>query len=605
MKKHPEESNRRRKFSARAAKKAFSHMAKEHPGYLVSFVVAIALAFAYVFVSIYAPSELRNLTNTITDSVSAGVSIPMDEIMHYGILLAVLYFVSAAVSYLSSFILETISNYYARDLRKAIENKINAMPLSYFDSHQFGDILSRITNDVDNIAQNFASSVATLVQNVIMLFGVVVMMFVKSWQLALTCIASLPILLLVIFAMGRLAFPQFRKRQKILGDINGTIEENYSGQMIIKAFGNEQLERDQFDEPNKELGKTMLAGEAFMGMLQPAMNFVSYLAYAGVLLVGGLLLVKGTAGMDYGRLTEFLVYVNLFQSPLSSISQSMNALSSASAASGRVYEFLDEEELPDESSKESRLIKDGEKEIKGEVEFSHVCFSYDPSREIIHDFSAKVKPGSKVAIVGPTGAGKTTMVNLLMRFYEVGSGSISIDGVDIASMKREELREIFGMVLQDTWVFQGTLRENLVYNTKNVSEEDIASALKATHMLHYVKTLPGGLDYEIKDGSSLSSGEKQLLTITRAMIRKAPLLILDEATSNVDTRTEERIQKAMDALTKGRTSFVIAHRLSTIKNADLILVMKEGNIIEQGIHEELMEMNGFYAGLYNSQFAFE
>ncbi len=604
MKKHPEEP-KRRKFSARAAKKAFSHMAKEHPGYLVAFVVAIALAFAYVFVSIYAPSELRNLTNVITDSASAGKTIPMDEIMHYGILLAVLYFVSAAVSYLSSFILETISNYYARDLRKAIENKINVMPLSYFDSHQFGDILSRITNDVDNIAQNFASSVATLVQNVIMLFGVVVMMFVKSWQLALTCIASLPILLLVIFAMGRLAFPQFRKRQKILGDINGTIEENYSGQMIIKAFGNEQLERDQFDGPNKELGKTMLAGEAFMGMLQPAMNFVSYLAYAGVLLVGGLLLVKGDAGVDYGRLTEFLVYVNLFQSPLSSISQSMNALSSASAASGRVYEFLDEEELPDESFKESRLVKDGKKEIRGEVEFSHVCFSYDPSREIIHDFSAKVKPGSKVAIVGPTGAGKTTMVNLLMRFYEVGSGSISIDGVDIASMKREELREIFGMVLQDTWVFQGTLRENLVYNTKDVSEEDIASALKATHLLHYVKTLPGGLDYQIKDGSSLSSGEKQLLTITRAMIRKAPLLILDEATSNVDTRTEERIQKAMDALTKGRTSFVIAHRLSTIKNADLILVMKEGNIIEQGTHEELMEMNGFYAGLYNSQFAFE
>ena len=605
MKKHPDESNKRRKFSARAAKKAFSHMAKEHPGYLVSFVVAIALAFAYVFVSIYAPSELRNLTNTITDSVSAGVSIPMDEIMHYGILLAVLYFVSAAVSYLSSFILETISNYYARDLRKAIENKINAMPLSYFDSHQFGDILSRITNDVDNIAQNFASSIATLVQNLIMLFGVVIMMFVKSWQLALTCVASLPILLLVIMAMGRLAFPQFRKRQKILGDINGTIEENYSGQMIIKAFGNEQLEKDQFDGPNKELGKTMFYGEAFMGMLQPAMNFVSYLAYAGVLLVGGLLLVRGTEGMDYGRLAEFLVYVNLFQSPLSSISQSMNSLSSASAASGRVYEFLEEEELPDESAKEPQLLKEGNETVQGEVEFSHVSFSYDPSREIIHDFSAKVKPGSKVAIVGPTGAGKTTMVNLLMRFYEVNSGSISIDGVDISSMKREEVREIFGMVLQDTWVFQGTLRENLVYNTKDVSEEDIASALKATHMFHYVKTLPGGLDYEIKDGASLSSGEKQLLTITRAMIRKAPLLILDEATSNVDTRTEERIQKAMDALTKGRTSFVIAHRLSTIKNADLILVMKDGNIIEQGTHDELMGQNGFYAGLYNSQFAFE
>ncbi len=604
MKKHFDEPGKG-KFSAKSAKNAFSHMAKEHPSYIVLFVIAIVLAFVYVIFSIYSPTELGNLTNVITNSVTHGIAIPMDEIMHYGILLAVFYFISAVTSYASSFILNTISNYYARDLREAIENKINAMPLSYFDSHQFGDILSRITNDVDNIAQNFATSIATLAQNVIMLFGVVIMMFVKSWQLALTCVASLPILLIVILLMGKLAFPQFKKRQQILGDINGIIEENYSGQMIIKAFGNEQLEKDQFDEPNRLLGKTMFYGETFMGMLQPAMNFVSYLAYAGVLLVGGLLLVNGESGMDYGRLAEFLVYVNLFQSPLSSISQSMNSLSSASAASGRVYEFLGEEELANEADKPIVLIKEGKEGIKGEVEFSHVSFSYDPSREIIHDFSAKVKPGSKVAIVGPTGAGKTTMVNLLMRFYEVNSGSISIDGFDISALKREELHEIFGMVLQDTWVFQGTLRENLVFNTKNVTEEDIVEALKATHLLHYVKTLPGGLDYEIKDGASLSSGEKQLLTITRAMIRKAPLLILDEATSNVDTRTEERIQKAMDALTEGRTSFVIAHRLSTIKNADLILVMKDGNIIEQGTHDELMEQNGFYAGLYNSQFAFE
>ncbi len=604
MKKHFDESGKR-KFSAKATKKAFSHMAKEHPVYIVFFVLAIVLAIAYVIISIYSPSVLRNLTNVITNSVTESVAIPMNEITRYGTLLAVFYFISALTSYASNFILNTISNYYARDLRKAIEDKINAMPLSYFDSHQFGDILSRITNDVDNIAQNFATSIATLIQNVLMLFGVVIMMFVKSWQLALTCVGSLPILLVVIFLMGKLAFPQFRKRQQILGDINGIIEENYSGQMIIKAFGNEQLERDQFDDPNKLLGRTMFYGETFMGMLQPAMNFVSYLAYAGVLLVGGLLLINGESGMDYGRLAEFLVYVNLFQSPLSSISQSMNSLSSASAASGRVYEFLDEEELPSEASKPIALIAEGKEKIRGEVEFSHVSFSYEPSREIIHDFSAKIKPGSKVAIVGPTGAGKTTMVNLLMRFYEVNSGFISIDGVDISAMKREELHEIFGMVLQDTWVFQGTLRENLVFNTKNVAEEDINEALKATHLLHYVKTLPGGLDYEIKDGGSLSSGEKQLLTITRAMIRKAPLLILDEATSNVDTRTEERIQKAMDALTKGRTSFVIAHRLSTIKNADLILIMKDGNIIEQGTHDELMEQNGFYAGLYNSQFAFE
>lgn len=601
MKRRPDDLPKR-KFSFKDGKKALSLMGKEHPSYIVFFCVAVIFSLGYVVLSIYAPSEVSDLTNLIAAKATQGLEIPLDEVARYGILLSCLYFVSALLSYFSSFILNSISNYYARDLRKALEEKINRLPLRYFDTHPFGDILSRITNDVDNIAENFASSIATLIQSLLMLVGVLVMMFVKSWQLALTCVASLPLLLLLIFAMGRLAFPEFRKRQKILGEINGIIEENYSGQMIIKAFGNEAMEKEQFDEPNKRLGKTMLLSELFMGMLQPAMNFVSYLAYAGVLLVGGLLLVRGEQGMNYGTLAEFLIYVNLFQSPLSSISQSMNAISSASAASMRVYEFLGEKELETEENKKSGLLP--LETIKGEVEFDHVSFGYDESKEIIHDFSAKVKPGYKVAIVGPTGAGKTTMVNLFMRFYELKSGSISIDGVNAADLKRSDLRDIFGMVLQDTWVFEGSVRENLVYNTPGVTDEDIEKALQATHLSHYVKTLPGGLSYCIKDGSSLSSGEKQLLTITRAMIRNAPLLILDEATSNVDTRTEERIQKAMDALTKGRTSFVIAHRLSTIRNADLILVMKDGNIIEQGTHEELLSQKGFYYGLYTSQFAF-
>lgn len=599
------------KLSAKSVKTAFAGLSSSHPSYIVGFVFALILVIAGVVLAIFAPSELSNLTNVIANAVTKSaitgtpISIPMDEVAHYAIVLVCFYLASAICTFVSHFLLNSISNYYARDLRQAIEKKINVLPLSYFDTNQFGDILSRITNDVDNIAQNLTTSIANMFQGVLMLSGVLIMMFVKSWQLALTCIASLPILLILILLMGKLAMPQFRARQKVLGELNGVIEENYSGQLVIKAFGTEAKEKAQFDDPNKRLGKTMFLGEVYMGMLQPAMNFVSYLAYAGVLLVGGLLLIEGNSGVDYGRLAEFLVYVNLFQSPLSTISQSMNSLSSASAASGRVYEFLSEKVLDDDSKKPLRLLDKGKEVIKGEVEFRNVCFSYDPSREIIHDFSAKVAPGSKVAIVGPTGAGKTTMVNLLMRFYETSSGSISVDGVDTKNMSRSEIHDIFGMVLQDTWVFEGTLRENLVYNTPGVTEEQIQAALKATHLLHYVKTLPGGLDYQIKDDASLSSGEKQLLTITRAMLRGCPLLILDEATSNVDTRTEERIQKAMDALTRGKTSFVIAHRLSTIKNADLILVMKDGNIIEQGNHEELMEKNGFYASLYNSQFAFE
>ena len=599
--------NQRRKFSPKSVKKAFRSLLKDHLSYLIWFVVSLLFLLGSVLLSIFAPGKLSDLTNVIANAVTKSyvtgnpVSIPLDEVGAIAFVLLAFYVVGGFCSFASGYILNTISNLYAKDLRKAIGEKINALPLSYFDGHAYGDILSRITNDVDNIAQNFTTSIATLLQSSVMLVGVLIMMFIKSWQLALTCVASLPILLIVVLLMAKLAFPQFQARQSVLGELNGVIEENYSGQSIIKAFGNQKMERDQFNKVNFSLGKTMFKSEVYMGMLQPAMNFVSYLAYAGVLLVGGILLCQGNSGVDYGRLTEFLVYVNLFQSPLSSISQSMNSLSSASAASSRVYEFLEETEVSDESGKKPLLPG----VIKGQVEFEHVCFSYDDTREIIHDFSASIAAGSKVAIVGPTGAGKTTMVNLLMRFYEANSGRILIDGIPITEMSREEVHKTFGMVLQDTWVFQGTLRENLVYNTPNVTDEDIQKVLKATHLAHYVKTLPGGLDYQIKDGASLSSGEKQLLTIARAMIRNSPLLILDEATSNVDTRTEERIQKAMDALTEGRTSFVIAHRLSTIKNANLILVMKDGNIIEQGNHEELMRQNGFYASLYNSQFAFE
>ncbi len=564
--------------------------------YLPPIIISLIFTVGSTLLSIFAPQILSDLVNVI----SGGVPIDMNEVTRFAIILIVFYLSNALCTYVSSFIMTTVSQKMCRALRSDISQKINKVPLKYFDSHAYGDTLSRVTNDVDTIGNSMQQAVSMVVQSVCMLIGVLIAMFVSCWQLALTVLIIVPFMAVLLFIIMKFSQPQFRKQQDELAVLNGKVEENYSGQLVIKAFNAEGRTGSDFENTNARLKKSTFLSQALSGIMQPAMNFISYFAYAAVCVVAGILITNAGSGVTFGTLSAFLVYVNLFQSPLSQIAQAANVLQSAAAASGRVFAFLEEEELEDESGKE-RKLKDG---VRGEVEFRHVRFGYNDDRIIIPDFSAKVQPGWKVAIVGPTGAGKTTMVNLLMRFYEVNSGDILIDGVSIKDMPREEVHDLFGMVLQDTWMFEGTLRENIVYS-KQATDEQVRAACDAAGITHYITTQPGGLDHYVENGDEISGGQKQLITIARAMIENAPMLILDEATSNVDTRTEEIIQTAMDNLTRGRTSFVIAHRLSTIKNADLILVMRDGNIVEQGKHEELLERGGFYASLYNSQFAGE
>ncbi len=573
--------------------------------YRPSFIISTVLLVVSVICTIIAPSYLKELTNEIANN-SVSKTIDMNKIANFGFILLALYVVSAIVSYFANFLITTASQKYSRDLRNQITEKINKVPLRYFDSHATGDTLSRLTNDVDSIANSLQQSIGMIVQSVFMLAGVLIAMFVTSWPMALVSLISLPLMGLFLLLIMKLAMPQFIKRQNLIGKVNGIVEENYGGQLVIKCFNASKRVNENFEKENKELQKTMTKAQFFGGLMLPLMSFISYIAYAAVCIAGGIFLDQEFGGVDMGTITAFLVYINLFQSPLSQIAQGLNTMQTAAAANSRISEFLNEKELtPNKSDKYVFQGSDLKEHIKGEVEFDHVRFGYEENQEIIHDFSCKIKPGMKVAIVGPTGAGKTTMVNLLMRFYEVNSGDIKIDGVSTKDISREEIHDIFGMVLQDTWMFEGTIRENIVYNTPNVTDKDIEEVCREANIAHFIHTLPGGLDYVVTDDASISGGQKQLITIARAMLRKAPLLILDEATSNVDTRTEELIQEAMDKLTKGRTSFVIAHRLSTIKNADIILVMNNGNIIEQGNHDELMKKNGFYASLYNSQFAFE
>ncbi len=566
--------------------------------------VALSLIFTVgsTLLSIFAPQILSDLVNVITAGITSVPARPVDmgKLAHFAVILIIFYVSNAIFTYVSGFIMTTISQRMCKNLRTQISGKINRVPLKYFDSHPYGDTLSRVTNDVDTIGNSMQQAVSMVVQSACMLIGVLIAMFVSCWQLALTVLIIVPFMAVLLFVIMKFSQPQFRKQQDELAVLNGKVEENYSGQLVIKAFNAEARTGADFEETNRRLKKSTFLSQALSGIMQPAMTFISYFAYAAVCVVAGIMIARPGSGVDYGTLSAFLIYVNLFQSPLSQIAQAANVLQSAAAASGRVFDFLEEEELSDESGKSYRLT-DG---VRGEVEFRHVRFGYDQDRVIIPDFSAKVQPGWKVAIVGPTGAGKTTMVNLLMRFYEVNDGDILIDGVSVKDMPRKEVHDLFGMVLQDTWMFEGTLRENIVYS-KEATEEQLKKACDAAGITHYIATQPGGLDHYVENGDEISGGQKQLITIARAMIENAPMLILDEATSNVDTRTEELIQTAMDNLTKGRTSFVIAHRLSTIKNADLILVMKDGNIIEQGTHEELMLKQGFYSELYNSQFAAE
>ena len=513
------------------------------------------------------------------------------------ITLVCLYLLSAIFGYIQSYSMTTVSNGFAKDLRTRISVKINKLPLKFFDSHEIGDILSRVTNDVDTIAQNLNQSLATLISSVTLFIGSIIMMFTTNWVMAITAILSTLFGFTFMISILKKSQKYFISRQEELGNINGHIEEIYSGHNVVECYNAKGEVTKTFDELNGRLRECNKKSQFLSGLMQPMMGFIGNFGYVMVCIVGALLTMKGH--ITFGVIVAFMIYVRLFTNPLSQIAQAMTSLQTTAAASERVFEFLDEKEMTDESNKTKVLDKT---KVKGDIEFKNVKFGYDDSRLIIKDFSASAHPGEKVAIVGPTGAGKTTMVNLLMKFYEINSGDILIDGVSIRDLARENIHDLFVMVLQDTWLFDGTIRDNIKFNQENITDEEIWAACKTVGVDHFIKTLPGGLDCVIGENDSISGGQKQLLTIARGMIENAPFLILDEATSNVDTRTEELVQKAMDKLMEGRTSFIIAHRLSTIKNANLILVMNEGNIIEQGTHEELMKKNGFYADLYNSQF---
>ena len=565
-------------------------------GFHLFFLVAILFSIVSSIITVIGPDKLKEITDTITKGM--GGVIDIDKITSIALTLAILYGVGALVSYSSSFIISTMIQRFAERLRNAIAEKINRVPLQYFDSHEQGDTLSRVTNDVDLMTQSFNQSLVQMVSSIVLLIGSILMMFKTDWHLAVTAIVSV----FAGFALSSIIMvksqPLFKQQQDNLAKVSGYVEEIYSGHNIVISYNGRHQAKNHFDAINQDLYHSMWKSQFFSGIMMPLMQFVGNFGYVMVCIVGAVLTINGD--ITIGTIVAFMTYVRIFTQPISQMAQGITQLQSASAAMGRVFEFLDEEEMEDESQKTRQL------EVpKGHVTFEHVRFGYSPDKTIIHDFTAEAKPGQKVAIVGPTGAGKTTMVNLLMRFYDIQAGKIAIDGVDTKAMSREEVHDAFSMVLQDTWLFEGTIRENLVFNQTDISDEAVEAATRAVGVHHFIRTLPNGYDTVLDDSVTLSVGQKQLLTIARALLKDAPLLILDEATSSVDTRTEELIQKAMDKLMEGRTSFVIAHRLSTIRNADLILVMKDGNIIEQGNHQELMSQNGFYADLYNSQFTEE
>lgn len=540
--------------------------------------------------------KLDKLPNSIKTLVEPNMN--LSKIKSIVTLLITLYVISAIFTYFEAITMTQAANRFARKLRTSISTKINKLPLKYFDQHATGDILSRVTNDIDTIAQAMNQSLSTLVSSTTLLIGTIIMMFVTNWILALTAIlSSLFGFIFMALVLGK-SQKYFTARQKELGNLNGHIEEIYSGLNVVKTYNGVEESNKKFDELNKKLYEANRKSQFLSGLMPPMMQFIGNFGYVAVCIVGAVLTMNDT--ISFGVIIAFITYVRLFSSPLSQLAQAMTQVQTTTAASERVYEFIDEEEMDNQKSITKKLEKE---EAKGNIEFKHVSFKYDGNEKpTIKDFSAIAKKGQKIAIVGPTGAGKTTMVNLLMKFYEISSGDIIIDGTSIKDLSRENIHSLFTMVLQDTWLFSGTIKENIVYNHKNISDEEIKQICETIGLDHFIKTLPNGYNTELEDNESISAGQKQLLTIARGMVEDAPFLILDEATSNVDTRTEELVQKAMDKLTEGKTSFIIAHRLSTIKNADLILVMNEGDIIEQGNHNDLIKKNGFYANLYNSQF---
>ncbi len=561
--------------------------------YVPGIVIAMILAMAGSILTIIGPDRLMDMTAEIQNGLMG--TIDMHAVAVIGVWLIVIYAFSAVFSYVQGWIMATLTQKLSKRLRKDISDKINLVPLKYFDNTSTGDVLSRVTNDVDTVGMTLNQSAGNLVSAVTLLLGSLIMMILTDGIMTLAAVlASILGFVLMGLIMSK-SQKYFLAQQKHLGEINGHVEEVYAGHNVLRVYNAEQKSKEEFEEINEKLFKSNFKAQFLSGLMPPLMGFIGNLGYVVVCVVGAVLTMNGK--IDFPVIVAFIMYVRYFTQPLNQIAQAAMQLQSTAAASERVFEFLDAEEMEDESQKQS-IVQDA----RGEVEFCHVKFGYDEDRTIIHDFSARIAPGQKVAIVGPTGAGKTTMVNLLMRFYETNAGEIKIDGVPIQQMTRQNVHERFGMVLQDTWLFEGTIRENLVYGKNDVTDEALNQACKAAGIYHFIRTLPKGYDTVLNDKLNLSSGQKQLMTIARAMIENAPMLILDEATSSVDTRTEVLIQEAMDRLTHGRTSFVIAHRLSTIKNADLILVMKDGDVIESGTHEELLSQKGFYADLYNSQF---
>ena len=581
---------------AKDFKGAMKRLFSELKPFKILIFIAIVLAFLGSIMSIIAPNKLSDLT----DEISKGLMGTMDmvAVKKLALTLASLYIASALFTFIQSIAMTDVANKFAKSLRSRISHKINKLPLRYYDKHLIGDILSRVTNDIDTIAQSMNQSLATLVSSTVLFLGTIVMMFYTNWIMALTAIGASLIGFIFMFGILGKSQKYFVARQVELGKLNGHIEEVYSGLNVVKAYNGGKIVNEKFDVLNKSVYEANRKSQFLSGLMQPLMNFIGNFGYVAVCIVGAILTMKNM--ISFGVIVAFITYVRLFTSPLSQIAQAMTSLQSTGAASERVFEFLDEEEMQDESKFTKKLDKE---KVKGDIEFENVVFQYDNNpKPTIQNFSAKAKAGQKIAIVGPTGAGKTTLVNLLMKFYDINSGDIKIDGVSTKELTRENIHDLFTMVLQDTWLFDGTIKENIVYNTENVTDEQVKEVCKVVGLDHFIKTLPKGLDTELSDNDEISAGQKQLLTIARGMLNKTPFLILDEATSNVDTRTEELVQKAMDKLSEGKTSFIIAHRLSTIKNADLILVMKDGNIIEQGNHDELIKENGFYANLYNSQF---
>ncbi len=556
-------------------------------------IVAMLCAVGGAVFTVIGPDKVSELTNLISEGFLTGID--FDAVLSICYTLVAFYAASWLLSLMQGLIMTTVNQKVSKNLRGAISKKINRLPIDYYNKTSFGDVLSRVTNDVDSIGDTLQRSVVQIVSAAALFVGCLFMMFKTNWIMAITAIAASLIGFAFVMIVTKSSQKYFTARQEWLGKINGHIEEVYSGHNIVRLYNAEEQQSEKFNEMNEKLYESNWKSQFLSGLMMPVMSFVGNFGYVAVCVVGAALAMNGA--IDFGVIVAFIIYVRLFSSPLSQIAQAMTSLQSTAAASDRVFEFLEAEEMPDESDKTAVL-----ENVRGEVEFEHVSFGYDKDKIIIHDFSEHIYPGQKVAIVGPTGAGKTTMVNLLMKFYDINGGSIKIDGVPVSELTRENVHDLFGMVLQDTWLFEGTIRDNIVYGKKNISDKQVEDACRAVGLHHFIGTLPHGYDTVIDDKMNLSAGQKQLLTIARAMIENAPMIMLDEETSSGDTRTEILIQEAMDKMTKGRTSFVIAHRLSTLRNGDKILVMKDGNIIESGDHEELMKKGGFYAELYNSQF---